>query len=37
MIQEYIKKNKERLITADNDSNGNIRKIGKTTKTRKQK
>ena len=36
-LEEYIKKSKERLITAANNSTDNIRTNRTTTKTRKQK
>ena len=34
-LEEYIKKSKEKLITAVNNGSGNIRTKRKTTKTRK--
>ena len=36
-LKDYIKKNKERLITVASNSNDNIRTNGTATKTRKQK
>ena len=36
-IEDYIKKSKERLITAARNSYDNIKANGKTTKARKQK